>query len=217
MYLDECPNCGAPRGKQVTLCPYCGTSLLNMLYVNEELGQSDLFDSEESRKSTLEGLQHVRDLIVSKAVPHQRRDVHAMIFAIVLLVLGTALAAFFALIGDDGMWIAVAVVLGVPLLFGWYICLGELRVCRRSVKAAEQDPMYKSTVVMVGESVKPPSFSRGKRQCRELYVVADIAGRSTCVELLVEDAPASRLARLYPVGSRLTIAGSGEYYVSKVL
>lgn len=215
LYLDECPNCGAPRGKKATSCPYCGTSLLNMIYLNEGLGQDELFDKEESRISVQEELQGVKDVIVSKAVPHKRWDRTVLIVSLVLLGIGTVLATILFYADFDGGKL-LAGMIGAGLVIGFYFCIGELNVCTRSLQAAEQDPTYKSTVAMIGERIKVASINPDGREFRELVVVADIRGRKTCVNILVEDGSYAQTARRHPIGSKLTIGGSGEYFVAKV-
>ena len=216
LYLDECPNCGAPRGNRVSSCPYCGTSLLNMKYPKEEAGQADLFDGGKSRTSMQEELQGVKDVIISKAIPHTHRDRTVLIVAMGILSIIYALIIFF-LFSDFEKGKVLALILGLPLLLVWYFCIGEFRVCTKTLQAAEQDPMYKSKVAMIGERVKVTSINPDGGQFRELYVIADIRGRKTCINILVEDGSSARLARLYPIGSKFTIGGSGEYFVQKVL
>ncbi|MBR7019467.1 MAG: hypothetical protein IKI15_00240 [Lachnospiraceae bacterium] len=216
LFLEECPNCGAPRENKAAVCRFCGTSLAVSKLIEEDVVPIRTPVSEDGRKIAMDN-EHREPDIRSTAIPGEKKSKYIRDWKVAFVAITLALAisaicvAVVILEAGAGMIVGISCAFLVALIIGIRAFSKAERRAREVDEAMENSPGYPAVIVQVRQRNGYADYANGKL-CRQIKVVADIDGKDTCILLLADDASDALVDSLYPIGGEVRIVGSGNRY-----
>ena len=219
LFLEECPNCGAPREKKESACKYCGTALTVSKLVEEDLESFCPSVTEANIRIAKEN-EHRDPDIYSRAYPGEKctRELTAVRVILCFFLTVPILIGLFALSFEadssglaEGGGIALGFALLLAVVLGSLLCLTFFvgKQAKEADAAMASSRNYRAVIVQVRAKVMDP----GNVTYRPVKVVADIDGKDTCIMLRADSASDLMCANFYPIGGEVEIAGCGKYYL----
>lgn len=211
--VGECPNCGAPRSKEVRECTFCGTSLVKTRIVRDDL-HSERFPvvTAVNKKKAIEN-RNLEAEIVSTMSPKTTELYTQMLcvggFGIALIIfLILILSSWIKGDFDGGMAVFLSFLILAMTIYLFTVVARDIGMLRAKSRGQE----YSALILRTGASVRVMEDSK---YYRELFVLAEINGREKCIKLLAQDVPKWECDLLYPTGGEIVIKGKGKSFTVK--
>lgn len=241
---EKCPKCGADVEGNVKYCPFCGNIVSKEAFEDTSWkidydfqdSEKQMTDAEDIRIDATEPLQDftvqysdeytsnpkketsrlqreitsVRKVdIISKANPLEQNIGYKIFFLIFWIIIGVAVTSGFASMAGP----LCILPLGL-LTYGIIRIAKEIGEGTRYKATKRNAPEYEAVVIDHNMS----QIMEGTKETRRIInvgkvkVVADIDGEDLCIIITTGERDAKLL---YPVGSTVTICGSGNYWLLK--